>query len=89
MFTARCVPNMYLFGTFSAQNRRKSRHCSTPREPGLDRPGEHSWLHALGRAAVGRWGNVATWPPTTPLRGGRTPRNGTPRGTTLEHFAQD
>jgi hypothetical protein len=25
MFTARCVPNMYLFGTFSAQNGAESR----------------------------------------------------------------
>jgi hypothetical protein len=25
MFTARCVPNMYLFGTFSAQNPPKNR----------------------------------------------------------------
>ena len=53
MFRARCVPNMYLFGTFSAQNAEEIAGpvppCGGSRESRANDPS----LHALGRAAKG------------------------------------
>ena len=52
MFRARCVPNMYLFGTFSAQNAEESRAsspCGGCRAALANGPS----LQALRRAARG------------------------------------
>ena len=52
MFTARFVPNMYLFGTFSAQNPPKSRHTFNL-AGAARRSGNDPSLQALRRAAEG------------------------------------
>ena len=55
MFRARCVPNMYLFGTFSAQNASKTAPSPRPsRQLAGTRAGSERLprLHAPGRAAI-------------------------------------
>jgi hypothetical protein len=66
MFRARCVPNMYLFGTFSAQNAAEIapqfRLAVAAGRLGTNDPS----LQALRRAAKG-WVEE-TWPPRRPRR---------------------
>ena len=59
MFTARYVPNMYLFGTFSAQNPLEIASCQGSAFPGF----------AHGRASGRNWVNRATWRPRNATEG--------------------
>ena len=74
MFTARCVPNMYLFGTFSAQKAPKT--APSPR-PSRQLAGTRvrmrraPRLHALGRAAVS-WVEEYGHPAASDATEGRT-----------------
>jgi hypothetical protein len=78
MFTARCVPNMYLFGTFSAQNPTRNRLTvaafagpdSVPGRSGRAAPP----ASRTGRSGKAGCGNTATLPPATPLRARFAPR---------------
>jgi hypothetical protein len=70
MFSARCVPNMYLFGTFSAQNAEESRASSALRWQPAGRDNNPS-LQALRRAAKG-WMEECGQPAASVATGGRT-----------------
>jgi hypothetical protein len=71
MFRARCVPNMYLFGTFSAQNAAEIAPLSGRPRTGLGGLGNTWRLHALGRAAVG-WVEEYGHPAASEATEGRT-----------------
>ena len=86
MFTAKCVPSMYLFGTFSAQNASKTAPSSRPSRqlPGTRvRTRRAPRLHALGRAAVG-WVAEYGHPAARDATEGGTPgkkRHSVPQGS--------
>jgi hypothetical protein len=89
MFSARCVPNMYHFCTFSAQNTTENRATvsallgqpavgiTTPRFRRYDAPPRAGWR------------NTATRPPATPLRARAAPRKGILAELAPEHFCTD
>jgi len=89
MFSARCVPNMYHFGTFSAQNDEEiagqfrlavAAGRLWPTTPCFRR------YDAPPRAG---WRNVANPQPASRLGGGRTPRNGFRAAKPPKQFHQD
>jgi hypothetical protein len=77
MFTARCVPNMYLFGTSSAQNAPENSAMIAANRTAKSRRANRS-LASVARTRRGSrgGGNVATREPTTPLRARLPPRRG-------------
>ena len=69
MFTARCVPNMYLFGTFSAQNPPKI----APSPTVFPQPGRDASAHAEGSPTLlagtrRRWSGGGIRPPGSQRR---------------------
>jgi hypothetical protein len=88
MFTARYVPKVYLFGTFSAQNAEEI--AGQFRLAAAARLGPTTLASGATTRRKGLGGGIMANPqPASRLRGGRTPRNGFRAAKSPKQFHQD